>query len=94
MFGNLVLILANRSDRFTTFETLRLANRALWIVVSLAVCALLTAIYVPTVAGVFRFAPIGPSELGIAALCGAASVLWFDALKVMHRSKRAHVGRG
>ncbi|HET9577916.1 MAG TPA: cation-translocating P-type ATPase [Usitatibacter sp.] len=87
--GNLALIFSNRSHRFTVFETAFAENRALWIIVALAIAALLATLYVPPVAAVFRFAPIGASLLGIAALCGAASVLWLDLYKLVQRSNGA-----
>jgi Ca2+-transporting ATPase len=89
--GNLGLILANRSHRFTVVETLGRGNRALWIVVAGALVALIAVLYIPGIAGVFRVEPLPPAVAALSALCGAASVAWFDLHKVVQRSKRVHV---
>jgi Ca2+-transporting ATPase len=89
VFGNLALILVNRSRSLTMWESLFHENRALWWVLAGATLALLAAIYVPAVAAVFRFEAIGAGAIAIAAAAGFGSVLWYDALKWLSRSRRA-----
>ena len=81
VFGNLALIFANRSSERSIAATLRRPNAALWWVVLGTLAALAAVVYVPSAAGVFRFAPLGIGDLAIALAGGAAGVLWFELLK-------------
>jgi Ca2+-transporting ATPase len=85
VLGNLGLILVNRSDHLTLWEALAHENRALWWIVGGTLAALAAAIYVPDIAQVFRFEPLTTRDAAIAAMAGFASVLWYDAVKVLAR---------
>ena len=85
VFGNLALILANRSGERTILDTLARPNPALWWVIGAALAALAATLYVPPLAAVFRFAPPGAAELAAAAGAGALGVLWFEAAKLLRR---------
>jgi Ca2+-transporting ATPase len=85
VFGNLGLILVNRSDHLTLWEALAHENRALWWIVGGTLAALAATIYVPAIAEVFRFEPVTARDTAIAAMAGFASVLWYDAIKVLAR---------
>jgi Ca2+-transporting ATPase len=87
VFGNLALIFVNRSHERLALETLREPNRALWWIVAAALGALAAAIYVPALAQIFRFAPLGALELALAAAAGIAGVAWYEALKLV-RARR------
>ena len=82
VFGNLALILANRSSERSIRATLARPNPALWWVVLGTLGALAAVIYVPAFAEVFRFAPLGAVEVVVALAAGVAGVLWFEILKV------------
>jgi len=47
--------------------------------------ALAAAIYVPPVAAIFRFAPLGAAELAVAAAAGLAGVAWYELRKLAAR---------
>ena len=83
VFGNLALILANRSHERTIKDTLARPNPALWWVIGGTLAALGFALYAPPAAAVFRFAPLGAAELAVAAAAGVAGVLWYDLYKLM-----------
>jgi len=51
-------------------------------VTGLALGLLALALYLPSLSGVFRFAPLPPAELAMAVGFGLASVLWFQLLKL------------
>ena len=85
VLGNLGLILVNRSDQLTLWEALGHENRALWWIVGGTLAALAAAIYVPDIAQVFRFEPVTTRDAASAAVAGFASVLWYDAFKVLAR---------
>ena len=81
VFGNLALILANRSRERSIVATLARPNPALWWVLLGTLAALGTAIYVPPVAEIFQFAPLGAGDVLVALAAGTAGVLWFEVFK-------------
>jgi P-type Ca2+ transporter type 2C len=85
VFGNVALILANRSRDRSIVATLGRSNPALWWVVLGTLAALAAAIYVPLAAEIFRFAPLGAGDLLLALAAGAAGVVWFEIVKLRAR---------
>jgi Ca2+-transporting ATPase len=85
VFANLALIQANRSRDRLLHQTLGRRNPALWWVVGGALAALALAIYVPPIAGIFRFEPVAALDLAVAAAAGAAGVLWYELRKLARR---------
>jgi len=85
VFGNLALILANRSRERTILGTLSRPNPALWWVIAGALAALASALYVPAIAQVFRFAPLGALEASVAFGAGLFGVLWLEVFKLLRR---------
>jgi P-type Ca2+ transporter type 2C len=83
--GNLALIASNRSRSASLWSSLRVPNRALWLVVAATALMLLLALYQPWVAGLFQLAPLMPLDLLKAVALGLCSVLWFEALKLWQR---------
>jgi P-type Ca2+ transporter type 2C len=81
VFGNLAMIHATRSRERPMLAALRLPNPALWWITGGALAALAVSIYVPPVAEIFRFAPLAPSYLAVAAGAGIGGVLWYEAYK-------------
>lgn len=81
--ANLMLILANRSWTRTITATLRAPNAALWWVVGGAFAVLALAIYVPFLRSLFRFSILHPLDIAICLAAGGASLLWFEAWKVL-----------
>jgi P-type Ca2+ transporter type 2C len=89
VIANLGLILTNRSWSRTIRQTLREPNRALWYVVGGTIVLLGLALYVPALRDLFHFAKLSPVDLLIAVGAGALSVIWFEALKLIQRSRNA-----
>jgi Ca2+-transporting ATPase len=83
VFGNVGLILAGRSRERGLLETLARRNAALWMVVAGALCALLAALYLPPLAALFRFAPLGAGDLAVAAAAGLAGLAVIEAGKAI-----------
>jgi P-type Ca2+ transporter type 2C len=86
IFANLGLILTNRSWTRTIIGTLRSPNKALWWVIGGAVVFLTLVLYVPALRHLFKFSYLHPLDIGLCILGGILSVVWFEALKVFHRS--------
>ena len=88
VLGNLALIFVNRSRDRSVLETLRRPNPALWWIAAGALAALASAIYVPPVAAIFRFAPLDGSALAVSALAGITGVAWYEVRKWRLRGVR------
>ena len=89
VFANLALILSSRSREHTIVETLRSPNPALWWVAGGTLTALSAALYVSPITGIFRFAPLGPADFALAAVAGAAGVIWYEGYKLVRRAPPA-----
>jgi len=85
VFANIGLILSMRSSTRTIVETLRQKNNALWIVTGITLCLLAIVLYVPFMQSLFRFSVLHPRDLAICLAGGVASVVWFEAFKVIRR---------
>jgi Ca2+-transporting ATPase len=83
VFGNLALIFVNRSAARPVIASLREPNAALWWITGGALAALAVSVYVPPVAALFRFAPLGVRELLVALAAGAAGVAWYEMRKLL-----------
>jgi Ca2+-transporting ATPase len=89
VMGNLALIFSNRSRSASLWAALRVPNRTLWIVTSVALGFLALALYVPWLAALFRFEFLPLPYLGLALCLGLLSVIWFEAIKFSRRHKLA-----
>jgi len=85
--GNLMLILANRSKERTIVQSAGQPNRALGWILGGALAALAATLYVPAIAEVFRFHPIGGADVALAMAGGALPALWYDLVKVLRRGR-------
>jgi P-type Ca2+ transporter type 2C len=81
LFGNLALILSNRSWSKTIIETLRSPNPALWWILAVAFIILGLVLYLPPLQSLFKFGTLTFTDILLCLLAGGASVLWFEALK-------------
>ena len=83
--GNLAMILAYRSRERLIVQALREPNPALWLIVAGTLAGLALALYVPSVATLFRFAPPALGDLALAAAAGIAGVAAGEASKLARR---------
>jgi P-type Ca2+ transporter type 2C len=81
VIGNLGLIFAHRSRSQPILATLARPNPVLWWMTLATLTALGLAIYVPPVAAVFRFAPLGAADIGLALAAGLVGALWSEGWK-------------
>jgi Ca2+-transporting ATPase len=91
--SNLGLIFANRSWSRSLLDTLRTPNKALWWITSSVILVLLLIVSVPFLRGLFAFAPLTWIEWTLCLTAGMASLLLFEALKMMWKwFRRRHAG--
>jgi Ca2+-transporting ATPase len=81
---NLALIFSNRSRTGALWISLWVPNRTLWLVVAAALSLMLLALYVPWLAGLFKFDQLPAVYLLAAVGLGLVSVGWFELVK--HRA--------
>ncbi|MGZ8244853.1 HAD-IC family P-type ATPase [Methylomagnum sp.] len=86
--ANLALIFADRSRSRPLLASLLTPNPVLWIVTGLTLAMLGLSLYLPALAGLFRFAPLPVGELGAAFGLGLVSVAWFQLLKLRNAKSR------
>jgi Ca2+-transporting ATPase len=72
-----------RSRDRGVLQTVLEPNPALWWITAGALAALAVAIYVPAVAQIFRFSPLGAPELAVAAGAGVAGLALQEAWKLI-----------
>ncbi len=85
VFGNLALIFANRADEKSFIATFAQPNPALWWIVSGTLAALAASVYVPAMAGLFRFEALTMLDLLLAFAAGVAGVVGVEAAKHARR---------
>jgi Ca2+-transporting ATPase len=88
VFGNLFLILASRSGDHSALDTIRRRNPAFWWVLGGTLTALTASLYFPPAATVFRFAPLGLTDLALALAAAACGVIWIEIPKWLSRRAR------
>jgi Ca2+-transporting ATPase len=89
VFANIAMIHAVRSRDLTIVGSLSKPNAALWWITVGTLGALAAAIYLPPAADIFRFAPLSPGQLAVAAGAGIAGIAWYEVYKFLRpRSTR------
>ena len=86
VFGNLALILTNRSWSQTIVGTFRNRNNALVWVFGGALLALGLVLYAPLLRDLFLFSALQPADLLICFAAGFVSVAWFELFKVFRKN--------
>ncbi len=86
VLSNLFLTLVNRSFTQSVFQTLRVPNRILWLMLGLTLALLLTTLLVPAAQRLFGFAPVPLASLGWCALAALAGVGWVEGWKAVRRA--------
>ena len=88
VIANVALIAANRSWSKTIVAILRTPNAAMWWVAGGALAFLGLALYVPFLQALFHFSTLHPNDIALCVGAGAASMVWFEALKAVQRRRR------
>ncbi|HEY3253739.1 MAG TPA: cation-translocating P-type ATPase [Polyangiaceae bacterium] len=92
LVANLGLIFSNRSwSRSASSSSLK--DTALWAVTLTALLLLAAVVYVPLLAGLFRFAPLAPLDVVVGFAAGGLSVAWFEVFKRMESARPASLAK-
>ena len=89
VFGNLALIIVNRSGKKSFRDALTNPNPALWWIVLGTLAALAASLYVAPVAGIFRFEALAAQDLLMAFTAGVAGVIAVEAASYANTVWRA-----
>lgn len=81
--ANICLILTNRSWSRTIISMFKEPNAALWWVIGGATIMLAAVLSVPFLRGLFHFGQWHVSDLMLCVAAGAASIAWFELLKLL-----------
>ena len=83
VISNIGLALVNRSFTQAVFQTLRVPNPIMTLLLGLTFGLLLTTLFVPDVRRLFGFAPASATALGWCGLAALAGVGWFEIYKLI-----------
>jgi Ca2+-transporting ATPase len=89
VMGNLALIFSNRSNSASLWVSLRVPNRALWLVAGTTTTLLALTLYQPWVSSLFLFAPLPLRDVLMAVALGLSSVVWFEGIKLSRRKAQS-----
>jgi Ca2+-transporting ATPase len=81
VLSNIMLIILNLSWSKSLGAMLAERNKAMWLVLTGTLLALLAVLCIPFLRALFHFTPLTLVEFGIAAAAGALSLLWFEGFK-------------
>jgi Ca2+-transporting ATPase len=85
--ANIVLTLVNRSFYFSVLKTLRYKNNLVLLIIGITIVITALLLYVPILAGFFKFEPLSLAQLGVSIAAGFISVIWYELVKVVKRSR-------
>lgn len=88
IFANILLSFTNRSFYYSMFDSFKNRNILFPAISSLTLILLFAILYIPAVSVFFKVTNLGLTELSLAVLISAVSVLWFEAYKWMKRRKK------
>jgi P-type Ca2+ transporter type 2C len=88
VFGNLALIVTNASRSKNMIRIFKDKNKALYVVLTIAIIFLGAALYIPALRNIFHFSVLGPTDLLICLALGIGTALWFELLKFFNRRNK------
>ena len=82
VFSNIGLTLVNRSFTQSVFQTIRVPNPVLFLMLGITAGLLLITLFVPDARQLFGFAPVSASALGWCGLAALLGVGWIEVYKM------------
>lgn len=83
--ANIFLTLVNRSFYYSVVTTLLYKNNLVLLIITATVAITGLLLYVPPLAGFFKFQPLAAGQLLISIAAGFICVIWFEAVKWRNR---------
>ena len=87
VFANIFLTLVNRSFYYSIFTTLNYKNPLVPLIIGITLTLSLLLLYIPAFTHFLEFESLSINQLGISLLVGGVSVLWYEFVKLVKRSK-------
>jgi Ca2+-transporting ATPase len=88
IFANVFLTLVNRSFYYSIITTLKYKNNLVLLIIGITLLVLFCMLFVDPITVFFGFERLAISQIGISALLGFFSVIWFEGFKWYRRSTR------
>tara|TARA_R110000850_G_scaffold1891_2_gene9770 strand:+ start:308 stop:2818 length:2511 start_codon:yes stop_codon:yes gene_type:complete len=85
--SNIFLTLVNRSFYYSIWTTLKYKNNLVPLIIGITLILSALLLFVPPLTRFFQFETLNTNQLGIAVLAGMISVLWYEIVKGIKRSK-------
>ncbi|MFV1450917.1 cation-translocating P-type ATPase [Maribacter sp. HS] len=86
--ANIFLTLVNRSFYYSIFTTLKYKNILVPIIIGLTIILSWTLLYLPVLTRFLEFERLTIPQLGTTIVIGAISILWYEIVKVIKRTKK------
>lgn len=83
--ANIFQTLVNRSFFYAVWSTLRYKNMLIPLIISISIILTACMIYIPPVAGLFKFRPVSITNLAISVLTAFVFVMWYEIIKWIKR---------
>ncbi|GBF49908.1 putative calcium-translocating P-type ATPase, PMCA-type [Leptospira ryugenii] len=87
VFTNLLLIMVNRNSNLAFWETFRVPNSVLPIVVMGTLFSLYSAIYIPVLQKIFHFAPLNLKTIAFCSSISILTIVVYELRKIIFRRK-------
>lgn len=88
VFGNLALIVTNASRTKNMIRIFKDKNKALYVVLIIAIIFLVAALYIPALRNIFHFSILSLTDLLICLALGIGTAIWFEFLKFLNRKNK------
>jgi len=85
--ADIFLTLVNRSFYYSILTTIQYKNNLVGLIILITILVTGLLLYVPVLAGFFKFAPLKLTELLICIGIGFISVIWYEVVKFVKRQK-------
>ncbi|MDB4264508.1 cation-translocating P-type ATPase [bacterium] len=89
IFANIFLTLINRSFYYSIFTTIKYKNPLVPLIIGITLILSLILLYITPFSHFFEFESLSINELGISFVAGGLSVLWYELVKWLKRSKNS-----
>ena len=86
--ANVFLTLVNRSFYYSIFTTLKYKNNMVFYIIFITIAIVALLLYVKPLTIFFEFEKLNPSQLMICISVGFLSVIWFEVVKLVKRSRK------